>query len=276
MSQPWMSEKIDKIAAVVTGSPVPTLSWETLVIIDMHMHIDDVPALGWKMSAAQCIESMDEAGVDVAAVMTIADLPGINPEALELIAEACGQYPGRLYGFIRLHPWYREQALDLLDIAVNESGFRGLKLHPVSSLAHPSGADTIALIRRAGELGIPTLFHCGDEPMTTPLSIEPAAAACPDSIVIFGHMGGYFHVDEAIEVAERHSNIVLETSAMPYPAKILEAVERIGAARVIFGSDGPLSSPLLERDKVVIAGLTPEDTARVLGENAALLLGVSA
>ena len=42
-------------------------------------------------------------------------------------------------------------------------------------------------------------------------------------------MGGYFHVDEAIEVAERHPNLVLETSAMPYPAKIREAVERLGA-----------------------------------------------
>jgi uncharacterized protein len=246
------------------------------VIIDMHMHIDDIPALGWKMSAAQCIERMDEAGVDAAAVMTIADLPGINPEALELIAEACAQYAGRLYGFIRLHPWYREQSLELLAIAVNESGFRGLKLHPVSSLAHPSGDDTIALIRKAGELGVPTLFHCGDEPMTTPLSIEPAAAACPDSVIILGHMGGYFHVDEAIEVAERHSNIILETSATPYPAKIREAVERIGAARVVFGSDGPVSSPVLERDKIMIAGLTPEDTALVLGQNAAQLLGVPA
>ncbi len=246
------------------------------MIIDMHMHIDDIPALGWRMSAVECIERMDEAGVDAAAVMTIADLPGINSKALELIADACGQFPGRLYGFIRLHPWYREQSLELLEHAVNESGFRGLKLHPVSTLAHPSGADTIALIRRAGELGVPTLFHCGDEPMTTPLSIAPAAAACPDSLIILGHMGGYFHVDEAIDVAERYPNIVLETSAMPYPAKILEAVERIGAQRVIFGSDGPVSSPVLEREKVVIAGLTAEDTALVLGDNAAKLLRLAA
>lgn len=242
----------------------------------MHMHIDDIPALGWRMSATQCIERMDEAKVDAAAVMTIADLPGgINPKALELIAEACLQYPGRLYGFIRLHPWYRELSLELLDRAVKESGFRGLKLHPVSTLAHPSGDDTIALIRRAGELGVPTLFHCGDEPMTTPLSIAPSAIACPDSIIILGHMGGFFHVDEAIEVAERHPNIVLETSAMPYPAKIREAADRIGAERIIFGSDGPVSSPVLEREKVMMAGLTPEDTALVLGVNAAKILGLA-
>jgi len=242
----------------------------------MHMHIDDLPALGWQMTAAQCIERMDEARVDAAAVMTIVDLPGINSKALELIVDACGQFPDRLYGFIRLHPWYREQSLKLLDHAVNESGFRGLKLHPVTTLAHPSGEDTIALVRKAGELGVPTLFHCGDEPMTTPLSIAPAVAACPDSLIILGHMGGYFHVDEAIDVAERYPNIVLETSAMPYPAKIREAVERIGAERVVFGSDGPASSPVLEREKVVIAGLTSENTALILGDNAAKLLGLAA
>jgi hypothetical protein len=95
-------------------------------------------------------------------------------------------------------------------------------------------------------------------------------------VVILGHMGGYFHVDEAIEVAEQHPNIVLETSATPYPEKIREAVERIGAERVVFGSDGPVSSPVLERQKVMIAGLSPADTALVLGGNAARLMGVAA
>jgi predicted TIM-barrel fold metal-dependent hydrolase len=88
-------------------------------------------------------------------------------------------------------------------------------------------------------------------------------------------MGGYRHVDEAIDVAERHPNIILETSAMPYPGKIREAIDRIGAHRVIFGSDGPVSSPALEREKVVRAGLPGEELDLVLGGTAATLLGVA-
>ena len=57
--------------------------------------------------------------------------------------------------------------------------------------------------------------------------------------------------------------------------RVGEAVKRIGAERVVFGSDGPAASPVLEREKVVIAGLTPEQTALVLGGNASRLLGVS-
>jgi predicted TIM-barrel fold metal-dependent hydrolase len=85
-------------------------------------------------------------------------------------------------------------------------------------------------------------------------------------------MGGYFHVDEAIEAAGRRPNLVLETSAMPYPAKIREAVDRVGAARVLYASDGPACSPRIEVEKVRLAGLDPEDERLVLGENAAALL----
>lgn len=245
------------------------------MIIDMHMHIEEVASLGWKMSAEDCIRAMDAAGVDAAAVMTLTDLPGLNPEGLELIADACASHPGRLLGFLRLNPAHLETSRQLLRQAVTELGFKGLKLHPVSTLQHPGGAATIELVRLAGELGVPTLFHCGDEPMSTPLSVAETAAACPDATVILGHMGGYFHVDEAIEVAEQHPNVVLETSAMPYPDKIRTAVDRVGAERVVFGSDGPVSSPALERQKVVIADLGEPAASLVLGGNASVLLGLA-
>src|SRR4029077_16393235 len=122
---------------------------------------------------------------------------------------------------------------DLLERAFGELGFKGLKLHPVGTIAHPSGEQTMRLIRIAAAHSAPTLFHCGDEPLTTPLEIALAAEQCPEAPIILGHMGGYFHVDEAILVAQQFANVVLETSAMPYPDKIREAVERIGPERVV-------------------------------------------
>jgi predicted TIM-barrel fold metal-dependent hydrolase len=214
---------------------------------------------------------MDEAGIDRGVVMTIVDAPAVNPQALELIAEACAEYPGRLDAFARIHPWYGQESLRLLERAFG-LGFKGLKLHPVSTLAHPAGEETLRLIRAAAKHGAPTLFHCGDEPLATPLAVGRAAAACPDATIILGHMGGYFHVDEAIEVAESHDNVVLESSAMPYPVKIAEAVERIGASRVLYASDGPACSPRIEVEKVRLAGLAPEAEALVFAGNALRIL----
>ncbi len=236
------------------------------------MHVDHLPALGWSLEAAECVRRLDEAGIEKGVVMTIVDAPEVNPHALELIAEACAAFPGRLEAFARIHPWYGDEAVALLERAIGELGFKGLKLHPVTTIAHPAEEDTLRLIRAAAAHDAPTLFHCGDEPLATPLAIARAAEACPEATVILGHMGGYFHVDEAIAVAERHSNLILETSAMPYPAKVREAVERIGAERVLYASDGPACSPRIEVEKVRLADLDPAAERLVLGENAARLL----
>lgn len=182
------------------------------------------------------------------------DAPEVNPEALHLIADACSRYPGRLDAFARIHPWYGETSVALLERAFT-LGFKGLKLHPVSSIAHPAGEDTLRLIRVAAEHRAPKLFHCGAEPMATPLAVARAAEACPEATIILGHMAGYFHVDEAIAVAEQHENIVLETSAMPYPEKIRDAVTKIGPERVLYASDGHACSPRIEVEKVKLAGI---------------------
>jgi len=242
------------------------------VIIDAHLHVDEIPALGWSLGAAHCVRRLDEAGIERGVVMTIVDAPEVNPDALELIAEACAAYPGRLDAFARIHPWYGDESLALLERAIVELGFKGLKLHPVTTIAHPAGEDTLRLIRKAAEHSAPTLFHCGDEPLATPLAVARAAAACPEATIILGHMGGYAHVDEAIEVAERHPNIVLETSAMPYPDKIRAAVGRLGPERVLYASDGPACSPRIEVEKVRLAGLGKDAERLVLGENAKRLL----
>jgi predicted TIM-barrel fold metal-dependent hydrolase len=238
------------------------------MIVDTHMHIDDIPALGWDMSAEHVVRRMDEAGVDVALVMTIADWPEVNPNGIELLADACRTHKGRLFALARIHPWYGERACAALEHAVSDLGFRGLKLHPVTTIDHPASSSTLDLIRIAAKHDLPTLFHCGDDPLSTPLAIARAAEAIPHATIVLAHMGGYFHVDEAIEVAERLPNLVLETSGMPYPDKVREAVRRVGADRVIYASDGPFCSPRIEVEKIRVAGLSSSDLELVLGENA--------
>ncbi len=244
------------------------------MIIDFHTHVDRAELFGWIDPPQKLIPLLDEAGIDIAAVMTYVDLPGVNPLALEYIAEAVASYPDRLVGFIRLNPNHRDECRRLLDRAIGEFGFRGVKLHPTTTLANPADEPTVELMRACGEYGIPVLFHCGDDPMTTPQSIAAGAAQVPETTVVLGHMGGYFHVDEAIAMAERHPNLVLETSAMPYPWKISEAVERVGAERVLYASDGPGCNPRLEVEKVRMLGLPEDQERQVLGDNAARLLRI--
>lgn len=243
------------------------------MIIDFHTHVDEAPAFGWIDPPDKIVDLLDEAGIDLAVAMSYTDLPGLNPNALGDIIAAVARFPDRLVAFVRLNPNYRDEAAAALEEGV-ERGARGLKLHPTTTLAHPAAEPTVALLRRCGELGIPALFHCGDDPYTTPQTMALAAAAAPETAIVLAHMGGYLHVEEAIDVAVEHDNIYLETSAMPYPDLIRNAVERVGARRVIFGSDGPGCNPALELHKVRSLGLDAPTEDLVLGGNAARLLGI--
>jgi uncharacterized protein len=242
------------------------------MILDFHTHVDHAELYGWFDPPEKLLPLLDAAGIERAAIMTYVDHPGSSPGAVDLIADAVSRYPDRLIGFVRLNPNFRDAALAGLERAVLELGFRGVKLHPTTTLAHPAGEATVELMERCAELGVPVLFHCGDDPYTTPQAIEAAAARVPRCAVVMGHMGGYFHVDDAIAAAERQPNLTLETSAMPYPGKIAEAVGRLGPERVLLGSDGPGCNPALEVHKIRMLGLDPEAERLVLGENAARLL----
>jgi predicted TIM-barrel fold metal-dependent hydrolase len=242
------------------------------VIVDAHAHVDEIAALGWIDPPEALIALMDEAGIDRAVVMTYTELPGINPAALEYLAAQVARYPTRLIGFVRLHPWYEREARELLDRAIIVHGMKGLKLHPVGNLSHPGSEATLGLIRHAAGYGAPVLFHCGDEALTTPLQIAQAAVKVPEASIILGHMGGYFHVEEAIETAARVPNLLLETSAMPYPALIRRAIDVVGAERVLFATDGPGCSPRLEVRKVELAGLSAAERELVYHGNIERLL----
>jgi predicted TIM-barrel fold metal-dependent hydrolase len=233
------------------------------MIIDSHTHVD---RFGWYDPPETIIRLMDEAGVDKSIIMTYGDAPDVEG-SLEYIAEAVQKYPDRLIGYARMNPRGDEKAHRLFEKAMEEYGFKGLKLHPVGNLCHPGGPETVDMIRLATHYHAPVLFHCGDEELTLPLQVAQAAEACPEATIILGHCGGYFHVKDAIRVAERYPNIILETSAMPYPQVIKEAVERVGASRVLYASDGPGCDLTIEVHKVRMAGLTAEEQEALFYRN---------
>ena len=241
------------------------------MIIDFHTHVDEAPAFGWIDPPDKIVDLLDQASIDKAVIMTYTDLPGLNPTALEYIVEAAARFPDRLIPFVRVNPNYRSEMPSILQRAV-ELGVRGVKLHPTTTLAHPAEPATVDVLRMAGELGLPALFHCGDDPYTTPQTFSLAAEQAPECDIVLAHMGGYLHVNDAISAAEAHPNLHLETSAMPYPEMVREAVERIGADRVLFGSDGPGCNPKLEVEKVTRLGLPSEQVDMIMWRNAAKLL----
>jgi predicted TIM-barrel fold metal-dependent hydrolase len=240
------------------------------MIVDAHTHVDEAGL--WVDPPEAILQRMDEAGIDRAVIMTYRNAPvpdGADP--LDYIAEVTRRHP-RLIGFARMNPRFGELAVAELERGFRDLGMKGLKLHPVAYVLPPTANEVLALIRTAASWHAPTLFHCGDEEFTLPFQIAQAAALVPEATIILGHMGGYFHVEDAIQAARAWPNLVLETSAMPYPDMIKRAVDEVGPQRVIFASDGPGCDPTIEVAKVRMAGLDSAAEELVFARNIEHLL----
>lgn len=241
------------------------------MIIDSHTHVDEVEAWGWMDPPEVLLPLLDEAGIDRAIAMTYRDAAGPDDPSIDYLLNAIARYPDRLIGYIRVNP-QAGAAQEAVDRAM-EAGMKGVKLHTVSYVGFPYSEPTLRLMRHAARYNAPVLFHSGDEALALPEQLAEAARLCPETTVILGHMGGYFHTEAAIQLAHSLPNILLDTSAMPYPAVIRQAVETIGAERVLFASDGPGCLPALEVEKVRLAGLSLQEEALVFAGNILRVLG---
>jgi predicted TIM-barrel fold metal-dependent hydrolase len=241
------------------------------MIIDSHTHVDLVESWGWMDPPEAILALMDEANVDRAIIMTYRDAAGPDDPSTEYIKKAVEKYPDRLIGYVRINP-NAPGALHAIDQALGDYKMKGLKLHPVSYVGFPFGEATLRLMRRAAQYNAPVLFHTGDEPLALPEEVAEAARLVPDATVIMAHLGGYYHNEAVLEVAGSLPNVYVDTSAVPYPWMIRRAMDMFGAERVLYASDGPGCPPILEVEKVRLAGLTMEEEELVFSGNIQRLL----
>lgn len=240
------------------------------MIIDAHAHLDEVESFGWKDTPSKLLRLMDAAGIDTAVVTTYADTPGPE-DGVERLRKYVDDHRDRFIGFPRMDPRYGDEAIEIFEQAITEYGMKGLKLHPVSNLSNPYSGFNVELLETAARLDVPVLFHSGDRIMCLPRQIGEAARKT-EATLIMGHVGGFFNAREAIAVAAEHENIILETSAFPYPRIIQEAVDQLGADRVVYGSDQPAANPHVELEKIRVLDLTDEQRELILYRNIADLL----
>ncbi|MGH2372289.1 MAG: amidohydrolase family protein [bacterium] len=213
---------------------------------------------------------MDEVGIDMAVAFGLGR-PG-HEDRVKPVIDAVQRFPERFVGFFWANPWEGNSRAEFVR-AVREYGFAGLKLHPILDAYQANHSIVFPLIEAAGELGVPVTIH-SHQPGSQPALIGDLAARFPRVTIIMAHMGMAAYRD-AIYVAQKEPNIILETSAQPWTHRIIRvAAERVGIDRIIYGSDAPLHHPRVELTKIEVAGLSPEEKAKVLGGNVARLLGL--
>lgn len=239
------------------------------MIIDCELYNVSRPLAGRVFGIAGLEQLCREAGVDKGIVISE---EGVRPKNRELAEALAASSSARqmFFGCAWLNPQFGEEAVRELEVAVKEWRFRALKLMPTHHAFRSVSKVPYPLMRKAEELNIPVTIHSGTF-FSHPLEIAELAAAFPKVPVIMDHMGYRYYVAEAIAGARRVANIYLATTAVMEPHWIRQAVQELGAERVVLGSNAPYVWPSTQLLVVRQAELAEVDERKVLSENAARL-----
>ncbi len=247
------------------------------------------PAPGGRIAdAGRLLRDMDSAGVDHAVVLGFGwTNSALAAEANDYVIHAASTYPDRITAFVSVNPAWGEAAVREASRCLN-AGASGIgEIHADSQLFDITDTDVLdALMTLLRSREAPIVFHAS-EPVghqypgkgsSTPDRLVQLAANFPENQMVFAHMGGglpfYASMPEVAAVLE---NVWYDTAALPYlyrPAAIAAAVMTAGPDRILFGTDYPLLRHRRVIDDVQSANLPQDQTAAIMGTNAALLLSI--
>jgi len=244
-------------------------------IIDLHTHLGKWFFPIEKVGVEDFLKIMEKNGIERSVISSgraiVHDFRVGNRELAGAI-----RHRQKLLGFLFLNPNYLEESFEEMDRYLGEEKFVGL-----GELYHKGyiGDQTIdgyghkRILERLMEK-FPqrlVLFHCWGD------AIEPlvrVAEEFPEIRFIAGHMGGPDY-ERAAERFGEADNVYLEIcSSSPERGKIETAVRKVGAGRVVFGSDASLLNPAFVIGTVVGSELSEAEKEQIFYLNARNLLGM--
>lgn len=239
------------------------------MIIDAHVHIKGGDVFRREFDPDATVARMDEAGIDRSCVFSIC-LPSYDSN--ELTRRAV-QGRSRLIPFAHVVAEEGIAAKMELERAVEQLGFRGLKLHCGEVRGEVTAELFLPYLEQAASYRLPIIFDCINRPHLA----EACATTVPTATLIMAHLGSSndeFMVDRFLDIAYRHDNVWLDTSYCHCPWKIADALRLLGASKLIFGSDGggDYYPPMIELAKVRAYIRDATALEKILGGNIEKLL----
>ncbi|WP_051426060.1 amidohydrolase family protein [Jiangella gansuensis] len=234
------------------------------MIVDVHGHWGP-----WFFSsdvgdAAENLRVMDTYGIDVqlvSAVEAVVYDPSSGNEALIPVLRA----QPRLRGLFVVDPRDLDLAARQLAELLPTGLFVGAKIH-THYAGTPGGAPGMAAaLELLATHDLPALVHTWGEEV---VGLADVVAAVEGARVVAAHLGGpaWPLVPEA---AERTDRLWFEPCwSTPAAGRVRWVLDRIGAHRLMFGSDATLIDPSVTLAAVQAAELTPAEEELVMWRNA--------
>jgi len=234
------------------------------MIIDAHCHAGKGDGLTGPWDTAAPLEKYlrraMKAGIHQTVIFAAfhSDYAVANQEVARIVRSR----PDRFLGFTFVNAATdRGRVARLVQQAVEQFGFVGIKLHRYDARI----SREVCEVARA--FSSPVLYDVMGEVSVC----ELLAQEYPDVNFVIPHLGSFADDWRAqialIDHLARHPNIYTDTAGVRRFDILEQALQRAGARKILFGSDGPWLHPGVELAKVRALGLSRDDEDLVLAGN---------
>lgn len=260
-------------------------------VFDAHAHLRDGEASLRAYTEAASADGMVLAGFGAmwfgGPHQARAGMPGEIRARNDALLALAARHP-RMVPIGTVHPYDGQEALDEL-ARIAARGVRMLKLHAHTQRFDVADPRVLALVRRAGALGVVVLMDNAGILPGDHEKLFNLAAHAPDTKLVLAHVGGthfrYWNILKLARTADGFGfdNLYFDISATvllagdtPLEDEFVWTLRNVGIEKVLLGSDYPqisLASTLQAFEKL---DLTAQERHLIRVGNARRLLGLDA
>ncbi|MBQ8188073.1 MAG: amidohydrolase [Clostridia bacterium] len=199
--------------------------------------------------------------------------------SIAALAELSRSHGFKTVGYAGMHQDYPDFRGELERCA--ELGLRGVKIHPDIQGVDINDARLLPLYEIMQETDMPLYLHMGDNRPQYRFSEAKKLAEVLDRFprlrVVAAHLGGHKAWDEALEYLAGRPNVMYDTSSALWamtPETAFDIIHKLGVKNVMFGTDYPVKNTAGELERFHAVGLSAEEEADILWNNAIRFLGL--
>lgn len=231
------------------------------------------------------LQNMSKTGIDFTIMANFAPAKIIhknNSWSLEI-----GKRHKNLVPLVSFHP-DMEEPMDMLMEEYMRNGAKGIKFHPMAQGFDPDDGRLESVYKICQETLFPVVFHCGrvsNARLNNYADIDrivPVIKKYPMVPFVLTHMADG-NIGDVFKIADMYENVYFDTSIVitgypplldvngpswPDNGVVEYVINKVGADRVIFGSDYPWGSPGHDLDRFMRMGINESQKSSILGENA--------
>lgn len=239
-----------------------------MAIVDVRVQVGTIPIWGTQFAEMHLRRMMEKYGINRCIVSSTkassCDFASGNDEISQLAGK------GGIYGCAVVNTQYPPQSIEDMRKRMSSPAFVAVLIRsgsPNKPVTLDECSDILNAFRRYAKV---VMVEASSREGV--LAAEEIARAFGGLKFVLLSMGGTAW-RTAIDVADRTLNLVLEVSGSLNPDKIRLAVDRVGAHRMVFGSNMPIYDPAVTVGLVDGADITDADKRMIFEGTAKRLFG---